>query len=94
MKLTKDQVLHIAKLARLELNEEQVKKFSNQLSDVLEYVNKLSEVDTNGVEETSQVTGLENIYKSDEVKAFGQEKQLVEQADEYEDNQIKVSKVL
>ena len=94
MKLSKEEVLHIAKLSRLELAEDKVEQFANQLSDVLEYVEKLSEVDTEGVEETSQVTGLENVYKSDEVVPFEKMKELVEQAADNEDNQVKVPKVL
>ncbi len=58
-------VPHVAKLANLPLNEEEVEKFDKQLSDVLQYIEKLNEVDTQNVEPTSQVTGLENILRED-----------------------------
>lgn len=58
-------VSHIAKLANLKLTEEEEKKFEKQLSDVLEYIKKLEEVDTNDILPTSQVTGLENIMSDD-----------------------------
>lgn len=61
-------VNHIAKLANLPLSKEEQKKFESQLSSVLEYVNKLKEIDTKNVELTSQVTGLENITREDEAK--------------------------
>ena len=58
-------VLHIAKLANLPLKENETKKFEKQLSEVIDYVKKLDEVDTKNVKETSQVTGLENITRKD-----------------------------
>ncbi len=64
--LTEDDVRHIATLAKLHLTEEEVKKFQKQLSTVLEYIGILNEVDTSKIEQTSQVTQLENIYRNDE----------------------------
>lgn len=59
-------VSHIAKLANLPLSDEETKKFDKQLSEVLQYIEKLNELDTKNVEPTSQVTGLENVLRSDE----------------------------
>lgn len=67
-KLSTSEVLHIAKLSKLTLSEEEVKKYQDQLSKVVNYVSELSEVDTSKVEPTSQTTGLENIFRTDEVK--------------------------
>lgn len=64
-KLTKSDVLHIAKLAKLNLNDVEVEKFLPQLSKVVDFVGQLSEVDTSGVEPTSQTTGLENVTRED-----------------------------
>lgn len=61
-------VPHIAKLANLQIKQEEIKKFEKQLSEVLEYVKKLDEVDVTGIEPTSQVTGLENILREDIAK--------------------------
>ena len=66
-KISKETVSHVAKLARLGLTDKEAEKFSGQLSDVFEYMEVLEEVDTEGVEETSQVTGLENVSEKDEV---------------------------
>lgn len=71
--LTKEQVQHLAELSRLELNETEVKKFQGQLSAILSYVEKLREVNTDGVEPTAQVTGLENVARADEADTFGGE---------------------
>lgn len=65
--LNDDQVKHVAKLARIKLTDEEVKKFGKQLSSVLEYIDILAEVDTKNVTETSQVTGLINVMDKDEV---------------------------
>ena len=69
MALTKEEVLHIAKLARLELKAEEVEKFRTQLSEILEYVGQLSKVDTAGIEPIAQITGLQNVTREDRVEA-------------------------
>ncbi len=60
-------VRHIAKLANLTLSEEEEKKFEIQLEETVEYIEGLSEVDTTGIEPTSQVTGLENVTREDKI---------------------------
>lgn len=67
MALSKKEVEHIALLARLKLTDEEIEKFSNQLSQILEYVEQLQQVNTDGVELTAQVTGLENVLRPDEL---------------------------
>lgn len=63
--LTTKDVQHVAKLANLNLTDTEIKKFRKQLSEVLNYIYLLQEVDTEGVEETSQVTGLTNVLRDD-----------------------------
>lgn len=58
-------VKHVAKLANLPLSPTEEEKFEKQLSDILSYVEKLNEVDTKNLKETSQVTGLKNIARDD-----------------------------
>ncbi len=65
--ITKEQVEHIAKLARISLSEEQKETMTKELGAILTYVEKLKEVDTTGVEPTAQVTGLQNVFRKDEV---------------------------
>ena len=93
MKLTKDEVRKIAKLARLELTDAETDQFAIQLSDVFETFEKLKEINTENVAETSQVTGLENIYRQDEVDQCDYQKDLIEQAAESEDGMIKTKNV-
>lgn len=65
-KLSKAEILHVAKLAKLELTDEEIEKYSEQLSKVVDQISELSKVDTSGVEPTSQTTGLENVERVDE----------------------------
>lgn len=58
-------VSHVAKLANLTLSHNEIKTFEKQLGSVINYIDKLKEVNTDEVEETSQVTGLENITRED-----------------------------
>lgn len=64
--ISKNDVKHVAKLAKLELSDHEINKFSKQLSEIVTYVKELEKVDTSKVEPTSQTTGLENISRKDE----------------------------
>ena len=66
--LSKADVVHVAKLAKLDLTESEIKKFLSQLSSVVEYIGELEKVDTTGIEPTSQTTGLTNVFRGDEIK--------------------------
>lgn len=68
-KLTTGDVKHVANLAKLNLTEEELKKFVPQLSSIVDYISSLNEVDTQGVEPTSQTTGLTNVFNPDEVSS-------------------------
>lgn len=75
--LSNEEVQHIAKLARLGLKDEEVKKFAKQMNDILGYVEQLQQVDTKDVPLTSQVTGLENVSRKDEVERFCEKDELL-----------------
>ncbi len=65
MKITKQEVEHVAKLARLQLAEEAKDTFAEQLSNILTYVEQLSELDTKGVEPTAHVLDIRNVMRED-----------------------------
>lgn len=67
MKLTQKEVEHVAQLARLDLTAEEKKKFAKQLSSILDYISELGKVNTEGVEPTSQVTGLKDVSREDRI---------------------------
>ena len=66
--LTPDDIRHIAKLARLNLTDEEVAKLPEQLSSILNYVDMLQEVDTKGVEPAAQATGLTTVVREDVIR--------------------------
>jgi aspartyl-tRNA(Asn)/glutamyl-tRNA(Gln) amidotransferase subunit C len=65
MKISKQEVEHVARLARLELSEQDKEKLTDQLSNILTYVEKLNELDTKGVELTSHVLDISNVMRDD-----------------------------
>ena len=96
MKLEKKDIEHIANLARLDLSEKELELYGSQLSDVLGYIDQLQEVNTDGIEPTAQVTGLESVWQEDEIEVWSKEetKNALEQAPELEKDQVKVKRVL
>jgi aspartyl-tRNA(Asn)/glutamyl-tRNA(Gln) amidotransferase subunit C len=64
--IDRDQVLHVARLARLELSEAEIERMSSELSSVLNHIEKISELDLSDVEPTTHVVSLENVLRPDE----------------------------
>src|SRR3989338_2315562 len=96
MNLTKDEIKHIAQLARLELTDEELEKYRLELSAVLSYIDQLKEVDVSGAEPTAQVTGLENVLREDEVKDWDKKEieGALKDAPERDGRFIKVKRVI
>lgn len=88
--LSIEEVKKIADLARLELSEQELIKQTKVISSVLDYMNTLNEVDTSSVEPTSQVTGLENITREDEVEDCKYSDKLIELMPSLEYGKLKV----
>ena len=65
MKITKQEVEHVARLARLELSDQEKEQLTDQLSNILTYVEKLNELDTRGVEPTAHVLDINNVMRED-----------------------------
>lgn len=66
-KLTSKDVVHVAKLAKLDLTPSEISKFQKQLSSVVDYVSELGEVDVENTDPTSQTTGLTDVVRDDEI---------------------------
>jgi aspartyl-tRNA(Asn)/glutamyl-tRNA(Gln) amidotransferase subunit C len=62
----REQVLHVAKLARLRLSDEEIERMSSELSGILDHIEKIEELDLDGVDPTSHVVNLENVLRPDE----------------------------
>ena len=67
--IEREQVMHVARLARLRLSEEELERMASELSAILEHVERIDELDLAGVEPTTHVVALENVLRSDEPRA-------------------------
>lgn len=86
--------MKVAHLARLELTEEEIKKFQPQLAGLLEMANMLNEVDTRHVEPIAQITSLQNVTFDDHVQTFPKTEELLAQSpQEKQDHMIKVKNI-
>jgi len=93
-KLSIKQVEHVAKLARLGIDKKENKKFQKELSSILDYVNKLSEVDTKDIEPIAQITGLTNVMREDKSRPSAEREKLLKNAPQTKDGHIKVKAIL
>lgn len=94
MSISKDEIRHIAELARIELSPAELEKFQGDLNKVLGYIEVLRTVDTEGVEPLASVTGLENVWREDVAEDSGLQKAILDNAPEKSGRFIKVKKVL
>ncbi len=94
--ITEKEVEHIAELARIKLTEKEKDKMTKELGAILGYIDKLKEVDTEGVEPIAHITGLEDVFRKDDSPREPDSeniKRLMEQAPERKDNFVKVKEV-
>ena len=75
-----DQVLHVARLARLRLSDSELERMAGELSGILEHVDRISELDLDGVEPTSHVVDLENVLRPDEPRPSWPRERMLESA--------------
>jgi aspartyl-tRNA(Asn)/glutamyl-tRNA(Gln) amidotransferase subunit C len=94
MKITKQEVEHVAKLARLELSEQEKEKLTDQLSNILTYAEKLNEIDTSGVEPTSHVLDINNIMRDDVAGESLTQERALENAPDKAAGHYKVPKII
>lgn len=93
--ITDDDVRHLAQLSSLQLADDEVASLREDLASILDYIGQLNELDTDGVEPTYQVTGLENIWRDDVVnRGEVSDETLLSLAPDQADHSVKVPKVL
>ena len=90
MAISREDVLHVAALARLSLTEEEVSRAADQLSGILEHVAALSELDLEGVEPTAHALDLENVTRPDRVRPSWPLDEVLSNAPEAEDGAFRV----
>ena len=85
---------HLAELSQIRLNKTELTSLASDIDRIVGYIDQLDELDTAGVEPTFQLTGLENVWRTDEVKPQLERRELLQLAPDSEDGQVKVPKVL
>jgi aspartyl-tRNA(Asn)/glutamyl-tRNA(Gln) amidotransferase subunit C len=88
--IDREQVLHVARLARLKLSDEEVERMSGELSGILEHVERISELDLQGVEPTSHVIELENVLRRDEPRPSWPREQVLDHAPDPAESSFRV----
>ena len=94
MEVSKEEILHIAKLARLNLKEEEIPEYIKNLQDILNFANIVNDAPIDGLDTAIGAIDNYNVFRKDEIKVFEDNKALLQNAPEQEDNLFKIPKVL
>lgn len=93
--LSRDDIVKLAALARLDLSDEEIQEYSSELTAILQYVEQLQNVDITGLSPTNQVNGLTNVMREDEIVDYGYAAhELLQNVPQTEGDQIKVKRMI
>jgi aspartyl-tRNA(Asn)/glutamyl-tRNA(Gln) amidotransferase subunit C len=93
-RLTRDEVAHVADLARLELTEDELELFTGQLAEVLDHAADVASLDLTGVAPTAHAMAVSNVLRPDEVRPGLDRDEVLEQAPSVEDHRFRVPRIL
>ncbi|MFL5891859.1 MAG: Asp-tRNA(Asn)/Glu-tRNA(Gln) amidotransferase subunit GatC [Solirubrobacterales bacterium] len=88
--IDRDQVLHVARLARLQLTDEELERMAGELSTILDHVEQMNELELDGVEPTSHVVALENVLRPDEARPSWPREAVLEPAPDPDEGAFRV----
>ena len=94
MKVSKEEILHIANLARLDLEENEIDKYLENLDDILNFAEIVNNAPVEGLDITIGANEAKNVFRKDEVKVFGDTGSLLQNAESTEQNMFKIPKVI
>lgn len=94
MKISKEELLHIAKLSDLEIKENEIEEYLKNIEDILNYTETIDKIDVRKLDETIGATEEFNVFRKDEVKQFDNIDQMMENGPEVDRNMFKIPKVL
>ncbi len=94
MKINENDIQKVAKLARLELSSEEREEFSKQLNDIIEYVEKINELDTSGVKPADHIVELSNVFREDVVQKSIDPAEIEKMAPSFKNGHIVVPKII
>ncbi|WP_085505287.1 Asp-tRNA(Asn)/Glu-tRNA(Gln) amidotransferase subunit GatC [Thalassobacillus devorans] len=93
-RISKEEVKHVANLARLAISEKEADMFTKQLDDIITYAEQLNELDTTDVEPTTHVLDLKNVMRKDEPRKWLEKEDVLKNAPDHKDGQFKVPSIL
>ena len=96
MQINKEEIIHIAKLANLNLTEEEIEKYTNDMQDILSFANIVNNVDTSEVDDEKEAleAGNYNVFRKDEIVNFGDRDALLQNAPSQDDGMFRIPKVI
>jgi len=93
-KISKEEVKHVAHLARLQFSEEEIEKFTKQLDAIIQYAEQLNELDTTGVRPTSHVLDMKNVMREDVPEPGMPREEILKNAPDHQDGLFRVPSIL
>ena len=94
MEISKEEILHIAKLAKLKIRDEELPNYIKNLEDILNFANVVNKAPIDGLDTSVGAIDNFNVFRKDEIKVFEDNKLLLQNAPEQEDNMFKIPKVI
>jgi len=94
MSITREEVKHIAKLSRLELTNQELEKYTNDLSNIVSFANELLDINVEGVKPTAHVLDIKNVFREDEVEASFDREEILKNAPSKSAGCVSVPKVV
>ena len=94
MNIDKEQIKHIADLANLTISDDELEKYTQEMSSIVGFANELNELDTENVDITTSILGEYNIFREDELKESFDNSELLKNAPESQDGMFKIPKVI
>lgn len=94
MAINKEEIIHIAKLASLNLSEEEIEKYTNDMQEVLEFANIINSVNTEGMSETIATNKKSNVLRKDEIIDFENRELLLQNAPSQDEGMFRIPKVI
>ena len=94
MKISKEEILHIAKLADLEIKDEEIEKYALNLQDILDFAEVVNNAPVDGLDVTVGANEKKNVFRKDEIKVFEDNNALLQNCKEVEQNMFKIPKVI
>ncbi len=94
MAISKEEIIHIAKLACLNLSEEEIEQYTKDMQEILEFANRINQVNTEGMDETIGANRKDNVFRKDEVIPFANREILLQNAPSQDEGMFSIPKVI